>query len=376
MMHRFRLFPLAACTSLTLLAAGCGQNAAEADASASGLEGTPDAAPGAKDAAPGTDDASPGTNDAAPGPDDAGQSNDPCAFAHDETLDVTSASELSDALSQAAPGTMIRLAAGTYKDRFGLKTSGKEDKPIVVCGPREAVLDGGSTSTGYGFHLEADHVILSGFSVTNSQKGIVLDGASHDLIKGVAVFKIGAEAIHFRKFSSDNTLEASEVRDTGEVEPGFGEAVYIGSAKSNWGSLTGGEPDKCDRNKVLGNKLGPNVAAELIDVKEGTTGAEIANNTFDGAGQTGENSADSWVDVKGSGNLIHDNKGKDPLKDAFQTHVQVDGWGNDNLFEKNVVALKSGSGGVGFWVHSKSTGNVVACDNQVSGGDLANIACK
>ncbi len=219
-------------------------------------------------------------------------------------------------------------------------------------------------------------MILSGFSVTNSQKGIMLDGANENRLTGLAVFNVGAEGIHFRAFSSNNTLEASEVRDTGKTEPGFGEGVYIGSAKSNWGSVTDGEPDNSDHNKVLNNKLGPNVAAELIDIKEGTTGAEIRGNTFDGAGQSGENSADSWIDVKGNSNKISGNKGKNPLKDAFQTHVLVEGWGNDNVFEKNVVTLKSGSSGVGFLIDKKSSGNVVKCNNTVSGGDVANVACK
>jgi hypothetical protein len=68
------------------------------------------------------------------------------------------------------------------------------------------------------------------------------------------------------------------------VQPGYGEGVYIGSAVSNWPCY--GNTDGADRGhrvQVVGNHLGPNIAAELIDVKEGTTGGLISGNTFDGA---------------------------------------------------------------------------------------------
>lgn len=341
------LLPFALVAPLCLSVAGCLSDAAEGDA-----EGVAD------------------------GAEEAVKGSDPCAFPHTKTVDVASASQLSSALSKAAPGTMIRLAAGTYKGQFGLKTSGTASAPVVVCGARQAVLDGGSTASGYGFHLEADHTILSGFTVTNSQKGIVLDGANDNLVRGVSVFDIGMEGVHFRAFSTGNTLDASEVRDTGKVSPGTGEAVYIGSSKNNWGSVTGGKPDKSDHNKVTNNKLGPNVGAELVDIKEGTTGAEITGNTFDGAGQSGENDADSFIDVKGNGAKISGNTGKNPLKDGFQTHVLVDGWGNDNVFSNNKVTLRSGKGGVGFSIAAQSSGNLITCDNTVSGGGLANVKCK
>ncbi|MFS8071168.1 MAG: coagulation factor 5/8 type domain-containing protein, partial [Byssovorax sp.] len=209
-------------------------------------------------------------------------------------------------------------------------------------------------------------------SVKTAAKGIVLDGASDNVIEGVLVRDIGGEGVHFRTHSSGNILRKSEVRDVGKSTPGMGEAVYVGSAVSNWGQYTNGKPDKSDENQILGNKLGPNVGAELIDIKEGTTGTLVQGNTFDGAGMSGDNYADSWMDVKGNNARITGNTGTNALKDGFQTHVAAPGWGQGNVFRSNIVKVKSS--GYGF---SVTSGNKVYCDNTVqeAGKGFANVAC-
>ena len=66
------------------------------------------------------------------------------------------------------------------------------------------------------------------------------------------------------------------------------------------------------------NVFGPNIAAEAIDIKEGTKYGLIEGNIFDGTGMTGENNADSWVDMKGSYYRIYNNSGTKSLTDGFQ----------------------------------------------------------
>src|SRR6185369_3713573 len=164
-------------------------------------------------------------------------------------------------------------------------------------GSRNAILDG--QGWGYVFHLQASYWTLQGFTVTNGQKGIMLDGANANLLDSLYVHSTDDEGVHFRAFSSNNTIQNSTVADTGASSPGFGEGIYLGTANSNWSSVTGGQPDTSDHNHVLNNHLGPNIRAEAIDIKEGTTGGEIRGNTFDGIGMSGQNFADSWMDVKG-----------------------------------------------------------------------------
>jgi hypothetical protein len=303
---------------------------------------------------------------------------DPCAYPHDRTVDVASATALASALAAATPGTRIRLAPGTYAGRFKALADGSAAKPIVLCGPRTAILDGGVVDTGYVLHLDgASYWTVAGFTVMRGKNGIMLDHSDHNVLTGLRVHGPGQTAFHIRKFSSDNLVERSEVQDTGRYQPGIGEAVYLGSAHSNWESATGSSstPDRADRNRVIDNVLGPGVTSEAVDVKEGTTGGEVRGNIFLGADHSGINASDSWMDVKGNRYVIADNVGTDSWLDGFQTHEVLDGWGNDNVFSGNVADVNAG--GYGFRIDGDTSGNAVLCDNVVSGAALgvANVAC-
>ncbi len=154
------------------------------------------------------------------------------------------------------------------------------------------------------------------------------------------------------------------------VDAKFGEGVYLGTAQSNWGSISGGNLDTSDNNRVLNNHFGPNVTAEHIDIKEGTTGGTITGNYFDGAGISGDNFADSWVDVKGNNYLLNNNTGQNvsglsALVDGFQTHVILSGWGKNNVFSGNTANVNAS--GYGFNIQTSGTGNVVYTNNTVSG---------
>ena len=294
-------------------------------------------------------------------------------------VSVAGAAQLQAALDIATPGQVIELADGVYRGRFTLERAGTPAAPIVLRGGRGAVLDAGDVESGYALHLVgADHVRLEGFAVRGGQKGVVLDEADHVVLTGLDVGHTGMEAVHFRTSSSDNRLEGSSVHDTGLVEPGYGEGVYIGSATSHWDRYgDDGGPDRSDRNVVHGNHI-YDVTAENVDVKEGTTGGVLSGNTFDGSGMTGDHYADSWIDLKGNAYLVTGNTGAHTLLDGFQTHVQLDGWGRDNVFRDNRLAVTAN--GVGINVHraDASSGNRISCDNVATpaGTRLANLPCR
>jgi hypothetical protein len=285
---------------------------------------------------------------------------------------VTSAAQLTAALTAASAGDTILLADGVYTGAFVATAKATPDAPVYLCGGRSAVLDGGSTSGGYVLHLDgATGWRVSGFTVRNGQKGVMVDGGRGNALQDLLVEEIGDEAVHLRRQSTGNVVRGLTIRDTGRRKEKFGEGVYVGSAESNWCDVNGCSPDRSDGNFVLDNRIGP-TTAEGVDIKEGTTGGVVAGNVLDGTGLVG---ADSWVDVKGNGWLVTGNRGTRSPGDGFQTHVVADGWGRDNTFSGNVADLAGGSG-VGYYLH-KDVPNTVACNNRVTGasGGLSNRPC-
>jgi hypothetical protein len=306
---------------------------------------------------------------------------------------VSTAAELSAALAAATPGQTIDLAPGHYEGNFFATRKGTASQPITLTGPRTAVLsnsagacdpaDGDLKFCGYGLHLHgADYWKVTGLAVSDAAKGIVLDGSSHVLIDHVEVSNVDSEAIHLRGSSADNVISNSSVHDTGRTQPQYGEAVYLGSAKNHWDDFgVDGGPDPSNRNQVIGNKLGPNVAAEAIDIKEGTESGVVKGNTFDGHGISGQNAADSWIDVKGNGYQLTGNTGTydgvGSLLDGYQVHQAVDGWGCQNAFASNKSEL-GGADGYAINVTDQKKcdqPNVVYASNTVqnAGSGLTNI---
>ena len=287
---------------------------------------------------------------------------------------VSTSSQLRAALARADAGTTIRLQDGVYAGSFTATGSGTRARPIVLCGSRRAVLDGGPIDGAYVLHLvRATYWQVSGFSLRGGQKGLVLDGSSGNLIEGLSVSGTGDEAIHLRSASSQNVVRDNVVRTTGLRRAKYGEGIYVGSAKSNWCDYSQCKPDRSDGNVVQGNDIA-GTSAEAVDVKEGTTGGTVRDNVFDGRSIT---AADSWVDVKGNAWTVEGNRGTNAPKDAFQVHEILTGWGQRNVFAANVVESKlPSSTGVALRITGDGPGNVVRCDNRANGLRLSNVSCS
>lgn len=289
------------------------------------------------------------------------------------TVTVSDSAALDDALDDAQPGDVIRLADGRYDDRFRIDRSGTAEEPIWLCGSARAVLDGGNPKKGIVLALDGvEHWRLIGFGVENGQKGIMVDGSSDIVLGGLTVRRIGDEAIHLRDGSVDNLVVGSTISETGLRHAKFGEGIYVGSAESNWCDVSSCQPDRSDRNRLVGNTI-TNTKAEAIDIKEGTSGGVVEGNTFDGSDLVAA-TADSWVDVKGNDWTIVGNTGTTSPKDGFQTHEIVDGWGTGNRFTGNVAHVDGPGYGIAV---TPALGNVVACDNTASGAvkGVSNITC-
>ncbi|RKH65443.1 CBM96 family carbohydrate-binding protein [Corallococcus llansteffanensis] len=300
---------------------------------------------------------------------------------------LASTASIQTALKNAAPGAVILLAPGTYTGNRGTSgdpggqglfysgKSGTATSPIILksCDPANpATLTGTSVKDGsYGLHLTGDFWQVRDLRVTTAQKGIIVDNGNHNLLSGVEVHTVGDEAVHFRDGSSYNTLEASRIHDTGKYQPQYGEGAYVGSDSSN--------PYE---HVVIGNVIRTTVfaggiTAEHIDIKEGADGTLVEGCTFNGAGISGENSADSFVDVKGVNTVVRDNRGfrqgNAKVLDAFQvrTHGSDYATGENNAFSGNVVDLDDSPGYV-VYATSAATGTTAHDDVRTGGGNLYN----
>jgi hypothetical protein len=259
------------------------------------------------------------------------------------TFRVTNAFELHVALANATPGTQIELAAGTYFGNFSINRSGAPERQIVLRGNANAVIDGTTIASGVGLTIQADYWRIENLTVRNAKKGIVLDRASHNVLEDVRVDQVGEEGIRLRRFSSNNMLTGCVIARTGLLRPGYGEGIYIGTALSNWATDTGGQPDRSDRNQVNRCTFGPGVSAENIDIKEGTSEGVLSSNIFDASAISGENYADSVVDLKGNAYLLTGNRvspGQSHLRRVdVQVHHKTGGWGYRNVFRDNHLRL-------------------------------------
>ncbi|MET9146095.1 nitrous oxide reductase family maturation protein NosD [Streptomyces sp. NPDC057197] len=292
----------------------------------------------------------------------------PGARAAAPVVEVSTAAQLKAALSAAAPGDTIHLADGTYTGNFKATRAATSGARITLTGSAGAVLTAGG---GYGLHLNgASYWTVSGLTVTGGQKGIMIDAARGVIVDGVTVHDLDMEGVHFRNSSTDGVIRNSRIYDTGRDGRGMGEGVYVGTANTL--------SDRSDNIQILGNTIGPGVGGENVDIKEGTTGARIVGNTFDGSGLTGANYDDSWVDVKGNGVLVQDNTGTRTTNDGYQTHTQQSGWGCGTVFRGNKSTLTGATGPTRLAVdvtgRSTSCPTTVYDSNTVTGGKgLTNI---
>ena len=208
----------------------------------------------------------------------------------------------------------------TYHGSFFTQRAGTASRPITLTGPRTAVLvnDGPAGTapscpaptagwdSGYGLWLfNAPYWRLTGFTVRRLEEG---DRA------GQLAPRHGGRGSRAPRRRGGGALPPLLGR---RRDPQLDHRVHRpGAARLRRGCLHWlselqlGLPRQLRRRRSVGpgpgaesNRIGPNVAAESIDIKEGTFDGVIRGNTFDGRGISGQNSADSWVDAKGIGYL-------------------------------------------------------------------------
>ena len=284
-----------------------------------------------------------------------------------QIVDVTDVASLEQAMTSATAGTLINLAPGSYVRsggrRWNATADGTADHPIVLRGPRSAVLASDGPAGDYALFITGDHWHIEALSIANASTGIAVEGATGIQVTEVDIGRIGEEGVHFRRCAKDAVVSRSVIHDTGLTQPGYGEGVYVGSAQGHWGTYgCSGGIDRTTRIVVQGNTF-RNVTAEGVDVKEGTDAGVIRGNDFDGTGFSGVTYADSAIELKGRGWTVDGNRIRNPRGanvDGIQVFRVVDGWGGGNTLRNNRVE----GAWPGFGIRlSPSLDNVAACSN-------------
>lgn len=269
-------------------------------------------------------------------------------------IEVNSASQLTSALKNASAGDKIVIAPGTYIGNFDLEVSGSKNKPIWIVGEdvkNMPILDGDDYTNSYALSINGedtggiDYIYVQNIKVTNGRGGIFVDQADYVTIDNIEVYDIGQAGIHIRDGSEYNIVKNSYIHDTGIYNVKYGEGIYIGSDYTKWPGTGGSEYDPAvDYTQILNNKIGPNVTAEHIDVKEGSSYAYIIGNTFDAKGMNDIiNGGLSFIDFKGNYAEAAYNTGDQNsnkyFENAFEINEKSSGWGSYNDIHDNTVTF-------------------------------------
>ena len=304
------------------------------------------------------------------------------SYRHDNcpaaTVTVSNAKDLMSAVASAAPGAGIKMADGRYSGQLNLTAKGTASKPVWLCGSRGAVIDGGGITNGKSpIQVSfSSHLVVTGMTATNALKGVTVRASDHVTISDMLVESIGYEGIHLRSNTTDSVVVGNTIRKTGLLKSLYGEGVYIGSSDANWCALTSCNPDKSDRNAVVGNTISL-TSSEPIEAKEGTTGGLIRGNSMDGTGAMTHTEA--WVMVSGNAWSVVDNSGTKSSLHGFRVNGATAGWGFGTLFADNTGEVDAS--GYGFKLYEVNgpgtSGTLVSCGNVMTGAaaGFSNVAC-
>lgn len=251
---------------------------------------------------------------------------------------VANIAELSAAISGADPGAVICLKPGVYDaarapgEMIQIEgRHGQVNKPIVLRGQAGVVIT--NTGTLDAIYINrSSYIGLEDLVIQDVFRAVMIDESTRISMSNLLVERTAQEAIHFRKNTTHSVLVNSRIRDVGvdtknnhPAMKRFAEAIYIGTARSNWAKVMGSAtaPDASDNNCVSGNRVGPNIAAEGLDLKEGTRNTYILNNVFDLGGISGHNFADSALDLKGSAAFVGHNTFINPARRYIEKLMRV-----------------------------------------------------
>lgn len=128
---------------------------------------------------------------------------------------VADAAGLAAALSGAAPGDVITLAAGTYAGNFAINASGTAEAPIVIRGaePAAVVLDGQGCLGCNVLEVYGSYVHVEGLTIAHAERALRFqgDGAVANVVRRVTIddvqYGIGSRPNQADFYLCDNSIQ-------------------------------------------------------------------------------------------------------------------------------------------------------------------------
>jgi hypothetical protein len=238
-----------------------------------------------------------------------------CSPAQAATRNVDTTEQLQAALASVQAGDEIVLTAGkTFQYTNGAidtayffsSANGTATSPITIrsaSATNPATIRGNDVSSKILLRITGDYWVVKDLKFTNGQKGLVFDNSNYSKAINCEITAVGMEAIHVRDGSDHVLIDGCWIYDTGLFNPQFGEGVYIGSDRSVWTTYN----SSVDYTVVQNSTIGPNVRAEMFDIKEGTSETIVQNNEIYGKGISAAAFEDSFIDLKGTRTYVRNN---------------------------------------------------------------------
>jgi len=173
---------------------------------------------------------------------------------------------LEKAMSLAATGDTIELAAGRYEGDVKTAASG-----VTISGPGEAVI---SASGNRGIEVLHDKTTLRGLTLERCDVGVWLYNANDCLLEGLTLRDLEGEGIRIKNQSCRNVIRQCSFTRMGRK--GFdaaagkknGEGVYIGTAPEQRSKNRPSNVPDQSRGNVIEDCTFQTEAAEAVDIKE------------------------------------------------------------------------------------------------------------
>ena len=232
-----------------------------------------------------------------------------------KTYLASNSRQLKEYLRVVSPGDTIQLRDAFYSGTFVANRIARANAPIRLVGSHRAIF---SNPRGTALYVTGQYWWLTGFTVTNSRRGVAVQNGKHNLLERITIRNIEEDGIALRRDSDDNTIRDCTITRTGTRLPQYGFGVTIGSDERQ---SYRGYVDRSDRNSIISCRFQTSTVAEAIHAFEGTCCGAIRENFFDGRPITGnslQNFNRCWVAINGNNYRIENNSGKYTGMDGFR----------------------------------------------------------